>query len=140
MSDDVNKILDERKKTHGDFTDHARITRNLKHVMTAELGWGRLMAVQAEALDMIAHKIGRILAGDPNVKDHWDDIAGYATLVANRCPEPKATAQGRAGELHRTGVADLPVIQDGLTVEERQELNRMRQAAHDKIKRKQNDA
>ena len=31
---------------------------------------------------MIAHKIGRILAGDPNHIDHWLDIAGYATLVA----------------------------------------------------------
>jgi hypothetical protein len=29
-----------------------------------------------------AHKIGRILAGNPDHKDHWDDIAGYTTLVA----------------------------------------------------------
>ena len=29
---------------------------------------------------MILHKIGRILAGDPNHKDHWVDIAGYANL------------------------------------------------------------
>jgi hypothetical protein len=47
-------------------------------------GWSRLDHSQAEALDMIAHKIGRILAGDPNHADHWDDIAGYARLVARR--------------------------------------------------------
>jgi hypothetical protein len=35
-------------------------------------------------LEMIAHKIGRVLAGDPNHADHWDDIAGYARLVARR--------------------------------------------------------
>lgn len=33
---------------------------------------------------MIAHKIGRILNGDPNYADSWIDIAGYAKLVADR--------------------------------------------------------
>jgi hypothetical protein len=33
---------------------------------------------------MIAHKIGRILNGDPNYADSWIDIAGYAQLVADR--------------------------------------------------------
>jgi hypothetical protein len=47
-------------------------------------GFERLMDDQRETLDMIAHKIGRILAGDPNVEDHWKDIAGYATLSADR--------------------------------------------------------
>jgi hypothetical protein len=32
-------------------------------------------------LEMIAHKIARILSGDPNHRDHWEDIAGYAELV-----------------------------------------------------------
>jgi len=44
--------------------------------------WSYLSPTQREALDMTAHKIGRILAGDPDHKDHWDDIAGYTTLVA----------------------------------------------------------
>jgi hypothetical protein len=34
---------------------------------------------------MIAHKIGRIIAGDPDFRDHWDDLAGYATLIAQKC-------------------------------------------------------
>jgi hypothetical protein len=38
----------------------------------------------AETLDMIAHKIGRIIAGNAAEPDHWRDIAGYAQLVANR--------------------------------------------------------
>ena len=82
----VNTLLAERAKTHGDFSDHAKITQRLKRVMsdTRPDGWLRLSAEQCEALEMIAHKIGRILAGDPNVKDHWDDIAGYATLVAGK--------------------------------------------------------
>jgi hypothetical protein len=43
-----------------------------------------LAADQQEALDMICHKIGRIVNGDPNYADSWVDIAGYATLVADR--------------------------------------------------------
>lgn len=38
----------------------------------------------AEALFMIAHKIGRIVNGDPWHVDSWIDIAGYAKLVADR--------------------------------------------------------
>jgi hypothetical protein len=39
---------------------------------------------QQEALDMICHKIGRIINGDPDYADSWHDIAGYAQLVADR--------------------------------------------------------
>jgi hypothetical protein len=76
----VEKILEERAKTHGMFVDHASITQQIKTLLGSHSN--KLSVVQKEALDMIAHKIGRILAGDPNHKDHWDDIAGYATLVS----------------------------------------------------------
>ena len=33
---------------------------------------------------MIAHKIGRIINGDPDYDDSWADIAGYAKLVSDR--------------------------------------------------------
>ena len=79
----IDEILTEREKTHGDFGEHAEITQALKTYMHTHHR-SVLYPYQAEALDMIAHKIGRILAGDPNVRDHWDDIAGYATLVSQR--------------------------------------------------------
>jgi hypothetical protein len=47
-------------------------------------GYKELNPVQMEALEMIAHKIARILNGNPDHHDHWHDIAGYATLVAER--------------------------------------------------------
>lgn len=73
-------LLAQRGKTHGDFAAHAHYTQELKGAMAA--AGQTLTPVQQEALDMIAHKVGRILAGDPSFKDHWDDIAGYATLAA----------------------------------------------------------
>jgi hypothetical protein len=33
---------------------------------------------------MVAHKIARIINGDPNYSDSWVDVAGYAKLVADR--------------------------------------------------------
>jgi hypothetical protein len=88
----VETILAERGKRYGKFTDHAEITQRLKDVMRSTPGnddrgnlkWDMLNEDQKEALEMIAHKIGRILNGDPNYHDNWADIAGYATLVADR--------------------------------------------------------
>lgn len=81
----IDAILRERGKTHGRFADNARVTQRIKDMIRSELHTMDhfLSVVQNEALDMIAHKIGRIVAGNPNVEDHWRDIAGYATLVAD---------------------------------------------------------
>lgn len=90
QNDKVGTILAERGKSHGDFTDHARCTQRLKQVVKEERekahgsGPGALSPVYQEALDMILHKIGRIVAGTPDFNDHWDDIAGYARLVSDR--------------------------------------------------------
>ncbi len=86
---DIETILAERRKTHGDFTEHARVSQNLKAMAHNAVNWTEttLTPSQMEAVDMILHKIGRILAGNPSFKDHWDDIAGYAKLVADRCPQ-----------------------------------------------------
>lgn len=83
---DVGDILDERATTYGRFIDVAEIAQELKD--TIRIGDTnrdeRLPADQIEALDMIASKIARILSGDSDYVDSWIDIAGYATLVADR--------------------------------------------------------
>lgn len=84
MAENIQEILKEREKTHGDFSEHAIITQAIKSCYKITDSYDRLSSPQREALDMIAHKIGRILAGNPYIKDHWDDIAGYATLVSER--------------------------------------------------------
>jgi len=33
---------------------------------------------------MICHKISRIVNGDPNYKDSWHDIIGYAKLIEDK--------------------------------------------------------
>lgn len=86
MTTDINALLAKREKTHGSYLLHARVTQDLKRVIShhvADLD-RRMDDDMAETLAMIAHKIGRIIAGNPDEPDHWRDIAGYAQLVANR--------------------------------------------------------
>jgi hypothetical protein len=94
----TDDLLAERGKVHGEFKDHARVTQGLKLVMYNETRYGLLPAHHREALEMIVHKIGRVIAGDPNHRDHWDDIAGYARLVSQRIPaEPDAPQPRKEG-------------------------------------------
>jgi hypothetical protein len=79
----IQKTLKERHKTHGNFQTHAQISQQLKAVLW-EHSFMDLEHDQVEALEMICHKIARILNGNPNHKDHWHDIAGYSTLIAER--------------------------------------------------------
>jgi len=81
VSNTVEQTLESRGKKYGDFSSHAYISQSIKEAMRRQSGWGRLNTAQEEALEMIAHKIARIINGDPDYKDSWHDIAGYATLV-----------------------------------------------------------
>lgn len=88
---DVQETLSDRDKTHGSYPLVAQTIQDLKVYTRMADDRARknnpdrpnLTPAQAEGLDMIMHKVGRILNGDPNTADHWHDIAGYATLNAN---------------------------------------------------------
>lgn len=87
MATSTNDLVKERGKTHGMFKDRARCTQRLKNVLLDERkyrqqrGQDPLTLMQVEAVEMILHKIARIIAGDANYQDHWDDIAGYARIA-----------------------------------------------------------
>jgi len=77
----IDGTLQERGKRYGDFCGHAQITQEIKRVMHRCPSWDNISHDKREALEMIAHKMGRILNGDPNYADSWHDIIGYARLV-----------------------------------------------------------
>ena len=77
----INRVLAERCSRYGEFDEHAFITQSIKRAMVNSPNWKRLSDDKKEALEMIAHKMGRILNGDPNYIDSWTDIVGYAKLV-----------------------------------------------------------
>lgn len=86
--DSIENTLSDRGKLYGEFTGHARITQNIKRALVDSPNWKELPDDMKEALEMLAHKIGRILNGDPNYHDSWHDIIGYTKLVADRIKPP----------------------------------------------------
>jgi hypothetical protein len=82
----VDTILDSRATDYGTFRDNSRLAQALKRAMAEHAeDQGKTFADdQWEALEMIASKMSRIVNGDPNKADSWDDIAGYAKLVSDR--------------------------------------------------------
>jgi hypothetical protein len=82
----LDNTLNERGSRYGTFQGHATVSQMYKNMTVAFLQERKkyLQNDQQEALDMIFHKIARIINGDPNYADSWVDIAGYAKLVADR--------------------------------------------------------
>ena len=82
----VDGILNDRAKDYGKFIEGAEIMQMLKRIVHnyIEARGTQLAFDQREALDMIMHKVGRIINGNPDKIDTWSDVAGYATLVADR--------------------------------------------------------
>mgnify|MGYP001596935669 CR=1 FL=1 len=88
-------LLEERQKTHGSFVNNAQVSQFFKrYIRKSQTGYadGGFSDVHQEALDMICLKLSRILSGQANFKDHWDDIAGYAQLAAEACNAQKRDA------------------------------------------------
>ena len=77
----IEDVLAERGKRYGEFKDHAELSQTLKMCMYEHEGWKRLSLPQRESLEMVMHKIARIINGDPNYKDSWTDIIGYVKLI-----------------------------------------------------------
>ena len=84
MSQNLDATLKDRGARYGAFVGHARITQALKEVSRKTPNWENLADDQKESIEMVMHKLGRILNGDPDYADSWADIAGYTKLVADR--------------------------------------------------------
>lgn len=84
MKAKVNDILDERETRYGNYLNQTNISHSLKSTIRSQEKFSFMEHDQQDALEMIAVKISRILNGDPDYEDNWRDIAGYATLVADR--------------------------------------------------------
>jgi hypothetical protein len=66
---EIHDILNERGGRYGEFKTHAEITQKIKEALFGGASFAYLEYDQKEALEMIAHKLGRIVNGDPNYLD-----------------------------------------------------------------------
>ena len=85
-SGNIIATLNERALDYGKFKDGAALMQGIKRLLAdhAQRHDKTFSDDQWEALEMIVHKIGRIVNGNPDKVDHWTDIAGYAKLIADR--------------------------------------------------------
>jgi hypothetical protein len=81
METDVDQILGERGNRYGTFESNAKTCQLLKNVLHSQEGWYRLSYVQREAVEMMMHKISRLVNGDATYLDTVVDIAGYNQLM-----------------------------------------------------------
>lgn len=80
----IDETLKQRGNRYGSFEDNAATVQELKRVLHEHKSWkATLQYTHKESLEMIMHKIARIVNGDPDYDDSWVDIAGYAQLVVN---------------------------------------------------------
>ncbi len=104
----IDETLAERGARYGEFIDHANVTQCIKASIASGENWDTLDDDMKECLEMVAHKIGRIVNGDPSYVDSWTDIIGYTRLVEKRLIQDHAkleAAKNRA-ELPRMDPTD----------------------------------
>lgn len=79
----VENTLKERSR-YGSFENHSILSQKLKNscnLHRSTIGCLPLPPELQESLDMILHKIARIMNGDCFYDDNWHDIQGYAKLA-----------------------------------------------------------
>jgi hypothetical protein len=87
-SPELQQILEQRRKVHGDWAECASVSQRLKALMFKNHGLRDESA--NEAIGNICQKLARIAVGKYFEPDHWLDIAGYATLQYNILRNEKA--------------------------------------------------
>ena len=96
IHDSIDAVLADRQNDHGEFGDTARTSQHIKQAMREGRNWDILSDNQKDALEMIAVKLGRILSGNANRADHWDDVTGYARLISRSLHQKQAKSAGSA--------------------------------------------
>lgn len=88
--DKIEEIVKARGSVYGPFLGNAIVAQAIKEAMRkysdpdGNNPWEDLPDDVKEGLELIALKMSRIVTGDPEYLDNWDDIGGYARIVADR--------------------------------------------------------
>ena len=99
---DIKSLLKVRGKEHGDFVEAAHKIKKFRELM--EGGRSKLSVDQQHGLQMIFLKLARIYF-NPNSPDNWNDIAGYAKLVAGKLEDVKPKKKKKSKPKKKKGKA-----------------------------------
>lgn len=91
----MSKLLEQRGQNYGDFSGQASISQGLKDVARNGVQYDSLKPFQKESVEMILHKIARIVNGNPNYIDSWRDIIGYSQLVVDELNQTEGATDSK---------------------------------------------
>ena len=92
----LEETLAQRGESHGDAAVQFAMAQAIKEAMRGYTGgdcdtlmaieqcWSEVPPAAREALEMIVHKMTRIVCGQADFSDHWHDIQGYAKVAQDR--------------------------------------------------------
>lgn len=80
----VSQTLHERGSNYGKFSGQSILSQALKNVLKSHSNWIKMNPSQQESLEMVCHKMARIVNGRSDYDDSWRDIAGYSMLIVNQ--------------------------------------------------------
>lgn len=86
----VDETIKARHKQYGEYSVNSDLCQAIKDLFRVRPGYRALLPYERESLDMIFHKVSRIVVGaedgaPPSSRvDSWHDIAGYAKLSEDR--------------------------------------------------------
>lgn len=110
MKDIVADITAARGSVYGPFLHNAIVAQAIKAALRGipdpdneGARWENLPLDVREGLDLIALKMSRIVTGSADYLDNWDDIGGYAKIVADRIRASKNIS--RETSAHRVPVS-----------------------------------
>ena len=83
--DFTEDLLFERAKTHGSYIEQSLVAQRLRGILYSGSKCKEMNSQQQEALFQICTKLSRIVCGDPDFLDHWEDLIGYARLGLYGC-------------------------------------------------------
>lgn len=86
----ISETLAQRGAAYGDFREQGRVCQNLKMAMHDSPNWAYLPSYMKEGLEMLQHKVSRILNGDALYDDNLHDIVGYTKLMQDRAAQDRA--------------------------------------------------
>ena len=80
---EIKQVLEQRGNRYGSFEDNAATVQALKDICKKSPSWQTMEPFHKEAIEMVLHKLARILNGDCNYIDSYKDIIGFTQLVIN---------------------------------------------------------
>ena len=88
---DIRETLKQRGSVYGNFSTLAYTSQSMKLVCRMNPGWFSLSKTERESIEMVLHKIARIVngGGGSKMKDEIRDCIGYLTLIADNYKDAK---------------------------------------------------